>query len=444
MIRDTRRKASLVLYIRTNTHTGANTDTGADSPDEDTPENMVVAFRSESRWIHPLFELEHYVEGQEGEGGKGAARNKAGYVLYDSIVGMAAAYLILRLGISEVLTNTISEPALALMQKSGVKCVPREVVPAIGCRTEELLREEGVSSVDVAYRLLSRMRSAGQTKDAQIFTGDILDIFPSIAEKSIRLIYIDPPFNTGKQMTYTKIKTVKDEDGDRTGYNDQKYKTKSVSTLSYNDKIEDYISYVIDRVKKSYQLLQNNGSIFLHVDYREVHYLKVEMDKIFGRENFMNEIIWSYDYGARSKTRWACKHDSILWYAVNKNEYIYNYNEIDRIEYMAPALVGAEKAERGKVPTDVWWNSIVGTNSRERKAGMGYPTQKPLKILERIVKVHSNEGDTVLDFFAGTGTTGVAAIKHNRKAILIDSNPVATDIMKSRISSERAPRAKVE
>lgn len=269
----------------------------------------------------------------------------------------------------------------------------------------------------------------------KIILGDALDVLSKLKNNSVRLIYIDPPFNTGKTMSYTKIKTVRDENGDRVGYENRKYKTETVSKLAYNDKFDNYTQYIVERIKTARPLLQTNGSIFVHVDYREVHYLKIEMDKIFGRENFINEIIWSYDYGARSKRRWACKHDNILWYAVNKDDYIYNYDEIDRIEYMAPALVGAEKAARGKTPTDVWWNSIIGTNSKERKAGRGYPTQKPLAILERIVLVHSNENDTALDFFAGTGTTGVAAVKHNRNAILIENHPTAITVIKHRIAN---------
>ena len=211
--------------------------------------------------------------------------------------------------------------------------------------------------------------------DAKIILGDSITKLPKIKDK-VDLVYIDPPFNTGKQMSYTKTKTTQDDNGDRKGFLGQSYKTEVVSELSYNDKIDDYVNFIVERVKIVYELLASGGSFFLHVDYREVHYLKVALDEIFGRDNFINEIIWSYDYGGRSKTRWSCKHDTILWYAMNKNDYVFNHDCIDRIPYMAPALVGAEKAERGKTPTDVWWNSIIGTASYERKSGAGYPTQK--------------------------------------------------------------------
>ena len=268
--------------------------------------------------------------------------------------------------------------------------------------------------------------------DIQIIHGDSNIELPKIKE-DVNLIYIDPPFNTGKPVSYTQTKTMRDDTGTRIGYGGKNYTTHVVRTVSYNDRIDNYVDFIVKRVKKAYRLLSPHGSLFLHVDYREVHYLKVALDTIFGRDNFMNEIIWSYDYGARSKTRWSCKHDTILWYVVDRNNYIFNYQAIDRIPYMAPSLVGDEKAQRGKTPTDVWWNTIVGTNSHERQSAQGYPTQKPLAIVERIILVHSNTGDTVLDFFAGSGTTGVAALKHGRKAILIDENIEAVNIMKQRI-----------
>lgn len=277
------------------------------------------------------------------------------------------------------------------------------------------------------------LESVLSIKGCQIYYGDNVLALDNLAENSIQLIYIDPPFNTGKEQKYTKIRASRSENGSVTGYNGQRYHTEKISEYSYHDKFDDYISFLETRIRKSYRLLKPNGSFFLHVDYREVHYCKVMMDAIFGRENFMNEIIWSYDYGARSKRKWSPKHDTILWYAVDRNDYLFNYDAVERIPYMAPSLVGAEKAQQGKTPTDVWWNSIVGTNSYERAAGGGYPTQKPLKILERIILVHSNETDTVLDFFAGSGTTGVAALKHNRKAILVDSNKAAIAAMRRRI-----------
>lgn len=266
----------------------------------------------------------------------------------------------------------------------------------------------------------------------EFYLGDNLKILDDMVGSEVSLIYIDPPFNTGKYMKHNRVKAVRSSNG-TVGYGGNHYSLKQISSIGYDDKFEDYEAFLRPRIEAAYSLLAPNGSFFLHVDCRESHYCKVMMDQIFGRENFMNEIIWSYDYGARSKKKWSWKHDNILWYVKDKDDYIFNYDVIDRIPYRAPDLVGAEKAARGKTPTDVWWNSIIGTNSKEREAGGGYPTQKPLAILNRIVLVHSNEGDIVLDFFAGTGTTGVAAITNNRKAILIDNSSTALKVIKYRI-----------
>lgn len=260
--------------------------------------------------------------------------------------------------------------------------------------------------------------------------GDNLEFLKRIPSGSINLIYIDPPFNTGKTQSRTQIKTVRDENGDRVGFNSNLYRTVKLNTAAYRDSFDDYIEFLAPRIEESYRILADDGSFFLHLDYREIHYAKVFADSVFGRESFINEIIWSYDYGARSKSKWSAKHDNILWYVKDPKNYTFNYDEIDRIPYMAPDLVGAEKAAKGKTLTDVWWNTIVPTNGKEKT---GYPTQKPIAILNRIIKVHSKQGDTILDFFAGSGTTGEAALKNGRNAILIDQNPQSIEIMKKRL-----------
>ncbi len=257
-----------------------------------------------------------------------------------------------------------------------------------------------------------------------------MTVLPTLPSGSARLIYIDPPFNTGKRQSLAQIKTIMDDNGDRTGFKGRRYRTEKVGVQSFDDSFDDFISFLEPRLKEAYRILTPDGSLFLHIDYREVHYVKILLDEIFGRDSFINEIIWSYDYGARSKSRWSAKHDNILWYAKDPDNYVFNYDAIDHIPYMAPGLVGEEKAKLGKTPTDVWWHTIVPTNGKERT---GYPTQKPLGILERIIKVHSNPGDTVLDFFAGSGTTGVAAISHGRDCILIDNNHEAVRIMTDRL-----------
>ena len=260
---------------------------------------------------------------------------------------------------------------------------------------------------------------------------DNIEFLSGISNDSVNLIYIDPPFNTGAKQSMTSLKTIRDEKGDRTGFGGNRYRTERGESRSYLDTFDDYIGYLAPRLEEAHRILTADGSLFLHIDYRESHYCKIVLDQIFGRDSFMNEIIWSYDYGGRSKRKWPAKHDSIFWYAVDPKNYTFNFDQIDRIPYMAPSLVGKEKAARGKIPTDVWWQTIVPTNGKERT---GYPTQKPLAILERIVKVHSNADEMVMDFFAGSGTTGVAAAKNERLFTLVDANPEAVQVAVKRLA----------
>ena len=268
-------------------------------------------------------------------------------------------------------------------------------------------------------------------KKNSINLADNLDFLREVPNAAVDLIYIDPPFNTGTQQSITRLKTVRDEGGDRTGFGGNRYRTERQGSTSYLDAFEDYMAFIAPRIDEARRVLADNGSIFLHVDQHESHYCKVLLDRVFGRKSFINEIIWSYDYGGRSKKKWPTKHDTIFWYAIDPANYTFNANAIDRIPYMAPGLVGKEKAARGKVPTDVWWQTIVPTSGKERT---GYPTQKPLAILERIVKVHSNPGDMVMDFFAGSGTTGVAAARNDRLFVLVDSNPEAVQVAAQRLT----------
>lgn len=266
----------------------------------------------------------------------------------------------------------------------------------------------------------------------EIYHKDNLEVLKNMETNSIDLVYIDPPFNTGKIQDRKSLKTIRSNNGDRTGFKGQKYSTKIIGSKSYSDIHEKFLDFLKERIIQTKRILKENGSFFLHLDYREIHYAKVMCDEIFGRQSFINEIIWAYDYGARSKTKWSTKHDNILWYAINPNNFTFRYDDIDRIPYMAPELVSPEKVKRGKTPTDCWWNTIVSPNGKEKT---GYPTQKPLAILNRIIKVHSNPGETVLDYFAGSGTTGIAAINNGRNAILIDKNPEAIKIMEKRFVS---------
>ena len=262
---------------------------------------------------------------------------------------------------------------------------------------------------------------------------DNLDYLRSMPDGVVDLIYIDPPFNTGKTQARESIRTVRDDQsGDRVGFQGQRYRTERLGSSAFGDQFDDYLAFLEPRLVEAKRVLKPNGSFFLHVDYREVHYCKVLLDEIFGRDSFINEIVWAYDYGARSKSRWSAKHDNILWYVKDPSNYTFNHDEMDRIPYMAPGLVGPEKAARGKTPTDVWWHTIVATNGKEKT---GYATQKPLGILERIIKIHSNPGDLVLDFFAGSGTTGEAAAKHGRRFIMVDNSPEAIRVMAKRLAT---------
>jgi len=264
-----------------------------------------------------------------------------------------------------------------------------------------------------------------------IYLADNLDVLRTLPAGSVDLIYLDPPFNTGKAQKHTSMRTVRSPGGDRTGFQGQRYQTTLLSMHSFDDAYIDYLAFLRPRLVEAHRVLADHGSLYVHLDYREVHYVKVALDAIFGRACFINEIVWAYDYGARTRKKWPPKHDNILLYAKDPDGYVFNYGEIERIPYMAPGLVGPEKAARGKLPTDTWWHTIVPTHGSERT---GYPTQKPLAILKRIVQASSRPGDLVLDCFAGSGTTGVACLALNRRFLLVDSNPQALEVMARRFA----------
>ncbi len=278
---------------------------------------------------------------------------------------------------------------------------------------------------------VSRPPCYNSTMPNRIVFAENLPVLQSLPSESVDLIYIDPPFNTGREQARTQIRTVRSENGDRTGFQGRRYETLKLGEKGYLDIFDDYLGFLEPRLVEAHRLLKPHGSLYFHIDYREVHYCKVLLDGIFGRESFLNEIIWAYDFGGRSRKRWPAKHDNILWYAKDPQNYTYNIDSIERIPYMAPGLVGPEKAARGKLPTDTWWHTIVPTNSREKT---GYPTQKPLGILRRIIGASSNPGETVLDFFAGSGTTGAACIELGREFLLIDNNPQALQVMARRFA----------
>lgn len=266
-----------------------------------------------------------------------------------------------------------------------------------------------------------------------VYFADNMHVLPGLRAESVDLIYVDPPFNTRRRQSRTQIKVERSGNGRRNGFKGHRYASKSVGSKSFADSFRGkngHHDFLKPRLHEAHRILTSDGSLYLHLDYREVHYCKILLDDIFGRKCFLNEIIWAYDYGARAKKRWPAKHDNILFYVKDPEKYTFNNEAVDRIPYMAPGLVTAEKAKRGKLPTDTWWHTIVSPTGKEKT---GYPTQKPLGILRRIIAASSNPGDTVLDFFAGSGTTGVAAHEVGRRFILIDDNQEAVEVMRKRL-----------
>lgn len=267
-----------------------------------------------------------------------------------------------------------------------------------------------------------------------VVAGDNLPILRGLPDQSFQLIYIDPPFNTGKVQSRQSLKTVRTDapvTGSRVGFQGQTYETVRGKVTAYNDSFSDYWGFLEPRLEEAWRLLAPTGTLYLHLDYREVHYAKVLLDALFGRECFLNEIIWAYDYGGRSKRKWPAKHDNILVYVKDQKRYYFDSESVDREPYMAPGLVTPEKAARGKLPTDVWWHTIVSPTGKEKT---GYATQKPEGILRRIIQASSRPGDWVLDFFAGSGTTGAVAGQLERHFVLIDENPEAIAVMRHRLS----------
>lgn len=314
-----------------------------------------------------------------------------------------------------------------------------------------------------------------------IVEGDNLTAARALPDASFTLVYLDPPFNTGRtrerQIVTARRATppqdAPDAEGEiahdpaaadasvlrkgasaaetpdaianevtaapaaevRHGFHGHRYERVRGMLRAYDDRFDDYGDFLMPRLEEAWRLLADDGTLYLHLDYREAHYAKVMLDAVFGRDSFLNELIWAYDYGAKSRRRWPTKHDTILVYVKNPRTYFFDSDEVDREPYMAPGLVTPEKAARGKLPTDVWWHTIVPTTGREKT---GYPTQKPEGILRRIIRASSRPGDRVLDLFAGSGTTGAVASALGRDSVLVDDNPEAVRVMR-----ERMPHAEV-
>jgi site-specific DNA-methyltransferase (adenine-specific) len=266
--------------------------------------------------------------------------------------------------------------------------------------------------------------------DDLVIAADNARALDRLPERTFDLIYVDPPFNTGRSRERQTLTVAADANGDRTGFGGRRYRSRLLQTLSYEDEFADYLAFLEPRIARARELLAPHGTLYFHIDYREAHYCKLLLDELFGRDAFLNEIIWSYDYGAKPRRRWPAKHDTILVYVRTPGAHHFDADAVEREPYMAPGLVGAEKAARGKRPTDVWFHTIVPTNGREKT---GYPTQKPEGVLRRIVAASSRPGGWCLDPFAGSGTLGAVCRNLGRRFVLIDSNPAALEVMQHRL-----------
>ncbi|MEA2256185.1 MAG: hypothetical protein QOG35_2230 [Solirubrobacteraceae bacterium] len=266
--------------------------------------------------------------------------------------------------------------------------------------------------------------------DDLLVHGDSADVLPRLPDGAFDLVYIDPPFNTGRDRRHRSVRVTADPDGDRTGFGGRRYRTEEVGTMAYADAFDDYLGFLAPRLEHARRLLADHGTLYVHLDPRESHYVKVHLDGLFGRECFLNEIVWAYDFGGRPRSRWPAKHDTILVYVKDRERYHFDDAEVDREPYMAPGLVGPEKAARGKRASDVWWHTIVPTNGSERT---GYPTQKPEGIVRRMVTASSRPDGWCLDFFAGSGTLGAVAGALGRRFVLVDSSADAIEVARRRL-----------
>jgi site-specific DNA-methyltransferase (adenine-specific) len=269
--------------------------------------------------------------------------------------------------------------------------------------------------------------------DFVVFAADAADVLPTIADASVQLVYVDPPFNTGTRQQRRTLRTVSDAAGDRTGFAGRRYATTEVARRGYLDVHDDYLGMLEPLLREARRVLTASGTLYVHLDYREAYRVRLLLDAVFGEDAFLNELVWAYDFGGRARDRWPAKHDTILVYVRTPGGHFFDQDAVERIPYLAPGLVGPEKAARGKLPTDVWWHTIVATNGREKT---GYPNQKPEGVLRRVVQASSRPGDRVLDFFAGSGTTGAVAAALGRRFTLVDRNPEAIEVMRRRLPAD--------
>ncbi|MGH2881548.1 MAG: DNA-methyltransferase, partial [Solirubrobacteraceae bacterium] len=232
--------------------------------------------------------------------------------------------------------------------------------------------------------------------DDLVIAGNNTPVLAALPDGLFDLIYMDPPFNTGRAQARRSLAVEACADGDRVGFGGRRYRSRVLGTLAFDDAFDDYLAFLEVRLRRARDLLAAHGTLYFHIDYREAHYVKLLLDEVFGRDAFLNELIWSYDYGAKPRRRWPAKHDTILVYVRTPGGHFFDADAVEREPYMAPGLVSAEKAARGKRPTDVWFHTIVPTNGREKT---GYPTQKPEGVLRRMVAASSPPGGWCLDPF---------------------------------------------
>ena len=286
-----------------------------------------------------------------------------------------------------------------------------------------------------------RFRAANERlelDDDLVIAGDNAPVLDVLPERAFDLIYMDPPFNTGRSQRRDTLAVLADADGERVGFGGRRYRARLLRSLAYDDAFADYLEFLEPRLARARELLAPHGTLYFHVDYREAHYCKLLLDELFGRDAFLNELIWSYDYGAKPRRRWPAKHDTILVYVRTPGAHHFDPDAVEREPYMAPGLVGPEKARRGKRPTDVWFHTIVPTNGREKT---GYPTQKPEGVLRRMIAASSRPGGWCLDPFAGSGTLGAVCLELGRRFVLVDSNPVAIEVIRDRLEERSGGRA---
>ena len=294
-----------------------------------------------------------------------------------------------------------------------------------------------------------------------LYTSDNLYVLLGLDSGLVDLIYLDPPFNSKRTYSapvgskaagasFKDMWTWKDVDEHNLDSLAVSHPdlTKFIAGAGeiHGKPMMAYLTYMSQRVVEMRRVLKDTGSFYLHCDPTAGHYLKIMLDGIFGKKNFIAEIIWSYAWGVRTTRRWNRKHDVILMYAKSRI-FTFNYSAVmekrreevlRRLEFgSASATMAADRGKSGDrtmaLPTDVWYIPTLNAMSKERT---GYPTQKPLDLLKRIVLASSNEGDVVMDPFCGCATTCVAAQQLGRKWIGIDVEEQARNVLIRRLSSD--------